>query len=514
MHMTLGLHKVLQQRPNDEAIRFMGRSTTYAQFGARVARLAGALRALGVKSGERVAMYSLNSQRYLEYDLAVPWAGGVLNPVNIRWSAAEVLYSLDDSETSILIVDDAFKVQAANIAKNAKTIRHLIYAGDGPTPEGMLSYETLVEQTEPIEDAYRHGDDLAGIFYTGGTTGFPKGVMLSHNNLGAAAQVSVQLGIYGQGYTYLHAMPMFHLADFGPTIALFLCGGAHTIIPMFEPKAMLETITAEKPNVLLMAPTLIQMTLDWLAANPDAAKKVDLSSLQYILYGASSISQTLLDRALTVFRSAKFIQGYGMTELAPTASLLMPEDHHQSRLLRSAGRAVAGVELKIVDGQDNEVPRGTVGEVVVRGPNVMLGYWNKPEETAKAVRNGWMHTGDGATMDDDGYIFIADRIKDMIITGGENVYSGEVENALMSHPAVAQCAVIGIPSDKWGEAVHAVLVPKPGQTTDLESIQAHCRERIANYKIPRSMELRTALPMSSVGKVLKTELRKTHQVQA
>ncbi|MCA0244813.1 MAG: long-chain-fatty-acid--CoA ligase [Proteobacteria bacterium] len=508
MHMTLGLHKALQQRPDAEAIRFMGRSTTYAQFGARVARLAGALRALGVKDGERVAMYSLNSQRYLEYDLAVPWAGGVLVPVNIRWSAAEVLYSLDDSGCEILIVDDTFKTQAASLAKNAKTLRHLIYAGDGETPAGMLNYETLVAQTEPIDDAYRHGEDLAGIFYTGGTTGFPKGVMLSHNNLGAAAQISVQLGIYGPGYTYLHAMPMFHLADFAPTIALFLCGGAHTIIPMYEPRLMLQTITAERPNVLLMAPTLMQMTLDWLAANPEAAREMDLSSLQYVLYGASSISQTLLDRTLTVFRSAKFIQGYGMTELAPTASLLMPDDH-RGTLLRSAGRAVSGVELKIVDGQGHEVPRGTVGEVVVRGPNVMLGYWNKPEETAKAVRNGWMHTGDGATMDDAGYIFIADRIKDMIITGGENVYSGEVENALMSHPAVAQCAVIGVPSERWGEAVHAVIVPKAGAKVELASIQAHCRELIAGYKLPRSFEVRSALPMSSVGKVLKTELRKS-----
>ncbi len=508
MYMTLGLHKALQQHPNQEAIRFMGRSFTYAQFGARVARLAGALRALGVKKGERVAIYSLNSQRYLEYDLAVPWAGGVLNPINIRWSAAEVLYSLDDSETSILIVDDAFKAQGAGIAKNSKTIRHLIYAGDGETPEGMLSYETLIAQTEPIEDAYRHGEDLAGVFYTGGTTGFPKGVMLSHNNLGAAAQVSVHLGIYGPGCVYLHAMPMFHLADFAVTIALFLCGGSHLIIPMFEPKRMLETISQEKPNVVMMAPTLVQMSLDWLAANPEAAKTIDLSSIQYVLYGASSISQTLLDRALKVFKGVKFIQAYGMTELAPVATLLMPEDHH-GKLLRSAGRAVDGVELKIGDEQGNEVPRGTVGEVLVRGPNVMQGYWNKPEETAKTVRNGWMHTGDGAWMDDDGYIYIADRIKDMIVSGGENVYSAEVENALASHPAVAQSAVIGVPSDKWGESVHAVLVLKAGQSTDLESIQTHCRTLIAGYKVPRSFEVRTALPMSSVGKVMKVELRKT-----
>ncbi|MCA0243449.1 MAG: long-chain-fatty-acid--CoA ligase [Proteobacteria bacterium] len=513
MYITLGLHNALQHRPDLEAIRFMGRSTTYAQFGARVARLAGALRALGVKDGERVAMYSLNSQRYLEYDLAVPWAGGVLVPVNIRWSAAEVLYSLDDSGCEILIVDDAFKNQAAGMAKKAKTIRHLIYAGDGDTPEGMLNYETLVAQTEPIEDAYRHGEDLAGIFYTGGTTGFPKGVMLSHNNLGASAQVSIQLGIYGPGYTYLHAMPMFHLADFAPTIALFQCGGKHVIIPMFEPRLLLETITKEKPNVVLMAPTLIQMTLDWLAANPELGKAIDVSSMRYLIYGASPITQTLLDRALTVFKGVKFIQGYGMTELAPVASLLYPEDHH-GKQLRSAGRPFNGLQLRIVDAKGNDVPRGTSGEIIVRGPNVMLGYWNKPEETAKALRNGWMHTGDGAYMDDEGYLYITDRIKDMIVSGGENVYSGEVENALSSHPAVLQCAVIGIPSEQWGESVHAVVVVKAGASIDLASIQAHCREQIAGYKLPRSFETRTALPMSSVGKVLKVELRNTYQVAA
>ncbi len=511
MHMTLGLHKALQQRPNDEGIRFMGRSTTYAQFGDRVARLAGALRKLGVATGDRVAMYSLNSQRYLEYDMAVPWAGAVLSPVNIRWSPAEILYSLDDSGTVVLIVDDTFKAVAASLAGKAKTIRHLIYAGDGETPAGMLNYEALIAQSDPVEDAYRHGDDLAGIFYTGGTTGFPKGVMLSHANLASAAMSSMLIGNLGADARFLHCMPMFHLADFGPTVALFLTGGAHVVIPMFEPKLTLETIASERVTQTVMAPTVLQMTLDWLDKNPQAAAQIDLSSLQRLIYGASTISQTLLERARKVFANVGFYQGYGMTELAPTAAVLLPEDHHGKRL-RAAGKAVANVELKIVDAGGNEVPRGTVGEIIVRGANVMLGYWNKPEETAKAVRNGWMHTGDGGTMDEDGFVYIADRLKDMIISGGENVYSGEVENALASHPAVAQCAVIGIPHDKWGEAVHAVVVLKPGQTADLESIQAHCRELIAGYKLPRSVEFRDALPMSSVGKVLKNELRKSYSV--
>ncbi len=508
MHMTLGLHKALQQRPNEEGIRFMGRSMTYAEFGDRVARLAGALRKLGVATGDRVAMYSLNSARYLEYDMAVPWAGGVLNPVNIRWSPAEILYSLDDSGTSVLIVDDTFKAAAAAMAGQAKTVRHVIYAGDGETPAGMLNYEDLIAQSEPVEDAYRHGDDLAGIFYTGGTTGFPKGVMLSHANLASAAMSSLLVGNLGADARFLHCMPMFHLADFGPVVGLFVSGGAHVVIPMFDPRLTLETIDRERINQTLMAPTVLQMTLDWIDANPEAAAKIDLSSLQKLFYGASTISQTLLERARKAFANVGFCQGYGMTELSPTAAILLPEDHHGKRP-RAAGKAVANVELKIVDGEGDEVPRGTVGEIIVRGANVMLGYWNKPQETAKAVRNGWMHTGDGGYMDDDGFVYIADRIKDMIITGGENVYSGEVENALASHPAVKQCAVIGVPHEKWGETVHAVVVPKADQMVDLASVQAHCRDLIAGYKLPRSLEIRDALPMSSVGKVLKNELRRT-----
>ncbi|WP_218510810.1 long-chain fatty acid--CoA ligase [Variovorax sp. dw_308] len=508
MYLTQGLHKSMHVRPDATAVRFMDKELTYAQLGDRVARLAGALRKLGINDGDRVAMYSLNSLRYIEYDLAVPWAGGVLNPVNIRWSAAEILYSLDDSGTTVMIVDDAFKAAAAGMVSQAKTVRHLVYAGDGETPEGMLNYEALIAESEPIEDAWRHGGDLAGIFYTGGTTGFPKGVMLSHDNLGVSAVNALIIGSCIEKVRYLHAMPMFHLADFAPTVSLFMSGGTHIVIPMFEPKLMLETISRERVTETLMAPTLIQMTLDWIDQHPAEAAELDLSSLNHLTYGASPISQTLLERARAAFPNVAFYQGYGMTELAPVGALLFPE-HHHGHLLRAAGRAATTVEMKIVDPQGVEVPRGTAGEIVARGPNVMLGYWNKPEETAKALRNGWMHTGDGGHMDDEGFVYIGDRIKDMIITGGENVYSTEVENAVAAHPGVAQCAVIGIPSERWGESVHAVLVLKEGATLPLDDLRTHCRERIATYKVPRSMEVRTSLPVSGVGKVLKTDLRKS-----
>jgi len=513
MYLTQGLHRSLQQRPGAEAVREKGRSLTFAQYGDRVARLAAGLRALGVNDGDRVAMYSLNSGRYLEYFLAVPWAGAVLNPVNIRWSVAEVVYSFKDSGTSVLIVDDAFKDAGARAAAESQTVRHVIYAGDGPVPDGMLSYEALIEQHAPMTDAHRHGDDLAGIFYTGGTTGFPKGVMLSHANLISSSHSLLLNGSYSGSGRYVHVMPMFHLADFAAFVGVTVSGATNVVVSSFDPGGLMETVACERVTEVVLAPTMIQMCLDWLDGNPGRAAQLDLSSLVAFAYGASPMSQALLARARARFPKASFRQGYGMTELAPAACVLMPEyhtDEHAEGKMRSVGQPMATLEVKIVDAEGNEVPRGTVGEIAARGPNVMLGYWNKPEETAKAIRNGWMHTGDGGYMDEDGFIYLVDRIKDMIISGGENVYSAEVENALASHPAVAQSAVIGVPHEKWGESVHAVIVLKPGASAEVDDIQAHCRERIASYKIPRSVEFRDALPMSGVGKVLKHELRKAY----
>jgi len=511
MYMTQGLHRSMQQRAGKEAIRYQGRSLTYAELGSRVARLAGGLRALGVQDGDRVAMLSLNSARYIEYYMAVPWAGAVLNPVNTRWSAAEILFSFDDSATSVLIVDESFKSVGSAVAADCKSIRHVIYAGDGDTPAGMISYEALIDGTAPIKDRLRQGDDLAGIFYTGGTTGFPKGVMLSHANLLSSAHSSFMAGQASESMRAILVMPMFHLACFGNINLNILAGG--TMLPMasFDPAAVLATIAGEKATDVTLAPTMIQMCLDSLEQDAGRAAELDLTSLMRLRYGASPMSQSLLQRVRATFPKAGLAQGYGMTELSPVATILGPEYHNEESLtngrMKSVGRPVHTTEVKIVDAQGNEVPRGTVGEIIVRGPGVMLGYWNRAEQTADTIRNGWMHTGDGGYMNEDGFVFLCDRLKDMIISGGENVYSAEVENALMSHPAVAMCAVIGVPHEKWGESVHAVVVTKPGAQADLDSIQSHCRARIAGYKIPRSVEFRAALPLSSVGKVLKNELR-------
>ncbi|TDF80764.1 long-chain-fatty-acid--CoA ligase [Pseudomonas sp. H9] len=511
MYITQGLHRHIQAKPHATAIRYRGRGITYAEFGERVARLAGALKTLGVNSGDRVAMLSANSLRYIEYYLAVPWADAVVNPVNYRWSAAEIIYSLDDSQTTVLLVDDNYKGLAERIVAESKTVRTVIYADDGEAPQGLLSYEQLIAQSEPVEDARRGGDSLLGIFYTGGTTGFPKGVMLSHNSVAFSSMASQQSGRCNATTRFLHSMPMFHLADFAAMVSLFSSGGTHVVLPAFTPKAVLEAIDHERINEILLAPTMIQMLLDWCEADP-AARDYDLSALERVGYGASPITPTLLDRARSMFPSAGFTQGYGMTELSPVATFLSADyhtpEHQKSGKMYSAGQPYACVEVRIADEHDRELPRGTVGQILVRGPNVMLGYWNKPEATAEALRGGWMHTGDGGYMDEEGFVYVCDRLKDMIVSGGENVYSAEVETAIASHPAVALSAVIGIPCERWGETVHAVVLLKPGRVASADEIVAHCREHIAGYKVPRSVEFRDVLPLSNVGKVLKVELRK------
>jgi acyl-CoA synthetase (AMP-forming)/AMP-acid ligase II len=505
MYLTQGLHRAVQQRPDEIMTIFGQRRRTFREAADRVARLAGALRAVGVGDGDRVAMLSLNSDRYSEYLLAVPWAGAVLNPVNTRWSTAEIAYSLRDSDSRVLLADDAFGPMLPALRAAYPGLATVIHAGDGRAPSGALDYEDLIATAKPVADARRGGSELAGVFYTGGTTGFPKGVMLSHDNLGISWLGSAACGyLAGPDSRTLHTAPMFHLADMAAWGITVQAGGTHVIVPSFDPRAVLATIAEHRVTDALLVPTMIQLLVD----HPEVSQ-FDLGSLRSVLYGASPMTRAVLERAMKALPSAAFTQAYGMTELAPVATLLSPADHQAGHLL-SAGRAALHAEVRVVDPFDAEVPNGTVGEVVVRGGHVMLGYWNKPEETAAALRGGWMHTGDGGYLDDQGYLYVVDRIKDMIVTGGENVYSAEVENAVASHPAVAQCAVIGVPDADWGERVHAVVVLRPGASLTHEELRAHAKSLIAGYKTPRSLELVDQLPLSGTGKVLKRDLRKKH----
>lgn len=504
MYLTQGLHRALQRAPEQIATIHGDRIRTFAESAERIARLAGALRSFGVHDGARVAKMSLNSDRYLEYLWATCWADGVINTVNIRWSPAEIADSLDDCDTRVLFVDDAFLSFVDDLRRDCPQLAHLVYCGDGPAPDGMHGYEDLIAAHEPLPDARRGGDATAAIFYTGGTTGQAKGVMLSHENLLTSAYGCMSTTPFvTPGGSMLHAAPMFHLGDLAGWVAHGVVGNTQVVIPQFDPILFLETVERHRVTDVLLVATMAQMVVD----HPRAAD-ADLTSLRRMIYGATPISDAVLERLMARLPQMELVQTYGMTELSPVATILPAEDHWPgSPRLRSAGRATAHSELRVVDPAGHEVPRGEIGEIVVRGGHVMLGYWNRPEETREALKDGWMHTGDGGRLDEDGYLQLVDRIKDMIITGGENVYSTEVENVLAAHPAVATCAVVGVPDDTYGERVHAVVVLRQGATVAEGELRKFAKSRIAGYKAPRSVSFAEALPLSAAGKILKRELR-------
>ena len=502
MYLTQGLHRHVQQRPDEIATVCAGRTRTHAESVDRIARLAAALRDLGVADGERAAILSLNSDRYHEFLAATLWAGGVVVPVNIRWSVPEIADSLAEVDARVLVVDDAFVGCVDGIRSAHSELQHVVHAGDGPPSDGMLAFEELVGTHDPVEDARRGGDQLAGIFYTGGTTGRSKGVQLSHDNLLTSSMGALATDDVPPDGVLLHAAPMFHLAAFSTWVSGGVLGGTQVMIPVFDPVAVLTAVQEHGVTDVMLVPTMIQLVVD-----SPRVDEFDLSSVRRVMYGASPMSDALLGRTMKALPNARFLQAYGMTELAPAATLLRPADHEDPAHRRSVGRAAPHAEVRVVGPDDVELPRGEVGEIVVRGGHVMLGYWDRPQETAEALRGGWMHTGDAGRMDDEGYVYLTDRLKDMIVSGGENVYSIEVENALAQHPAVATCAVIGVPDDTWGERVHAVVVPAAGATVTLEELRAFCADRLAGYKLPRSMDVVDALPLSPVGKVLKRQLR-------
>jgi acyl-CoA synthetase (AMP-forming)/AMP-acid ligase II len=502
MFLTQSLHRSVQQRPDAIYSIFGSRTLTNAEVMDRVSRLAGGFRGLGVAKDDRVAILSLNSDKYLQAVLAVAWADAVAVPVNIRWSVKEIAYSLVDSGTKVLVIDDAFLPMLSTLRDECPDLGEVVYCGEGGTPAGTVSLDEIATHTEPVADAYRGGDEVAGIFYTGGTTGFPKGVMLSHRNLLATAYGSTASGTAVFGGQVMYTAPLFHLAALWHWCASSLTDSTHVVIPAFEPVAVMQAVEKHRINTMLLVPTMIQMLVD----HPEVGN-YDLTCLEQLYYGAAPTSEALLERSRRILPGTRFVQGYGMTETAAIVSLLDDDDHNDPTRRRSAGRAAPHASVKIVDADGNEVPRGTVGEITIAGGHVMLGYWNKPEETAAALRDGWMYTGDGGYMDERGYIFIADRIKDMIISGGENVYSTEVEGAVASHPAIAQVAVIGVPDADWGERVHAVISLVPGAELTIEELRDHCRSQIAGYKCPRSLDVVTEFPISGAGKILKRELR-------
>ncbi len=506
MRFTSSLSRAVQTRGRFTATIFGDRTRTWFEFYDRVRRFAGALAARGVGRSDHVAILSLNNDNYAEAFYAIAWVGAVSVPLNTRWSLPETRAALTDSGAVFLLFDKAFAEQAQEL-RGTTNVKTTVYIGDGDVPDGALSYEDLIATTEPVEDRSGSGDDLCTICYTGGTTGRAKGVMLSHTNLVVGSINWIATLHFSDEIVFLHSAGFFHLAGSVPLFALTLAGGTHVCLPKFDAEIGMAAIERHKVNYCLFVPTMINTMLN----HPDV-DNYDLSSLRYIEYGAAPISENILSAALERLPDCDFIQGYGQTECAALA-LAMPWRYHfdtdnWANKRSGTGRAAYGLDVKITPpGGGPELPLGEHGEIALRGPQVMLGYWNQPERTAEVFDGEWLQTGDGGYMDNDGFVYLTDRLKDMIISGGENVYSREVENVVFKHQSVKDCAVIGVPSQEWGEAVHAVVVLKSGSSLTLEELQAHCRSLIAPYKCPRSMEVRSELPLSAAGKTLKSALR-------
>ncbi len=489
------------------AVTFDDVTYSWSQVEDRAARMAGVLEGLGVVAGDRVAILSLNSLDQYALFYATPWIGGIMVPLNWRLSEAEQLAVLDDCDPRILVADAGNVEAALRLAEQCSSIEAVIYADQGAAPNGAISLEEALRTAGRAEDKGGSDEDVAYLFYTSGTTGKPKGVMLTHKNYvvnSLGGLISYNLRVRAPT---LMPGPLFHVATAMRVFTAAMSYSHTVIMRKFDLEELFRNIQKYRVENLALVPTMIDMML----RHPRRAD-YDLSSLRRIGYGAAPSTPELQVRAIEAWPHVEFRHGYGMTEAAPLIAILDAEDHTLTdagrRRMRSVGRPLAYVDVRILTPGGEEVPRGETGEIVARGPNVMKGYWNKPDETAAVLRNGWYHTGDAGYMDEDGYLYVIDRVKDMIITGGENVYSTEVESALQEHAGVAQCAVIGIPHPAWGEAVHAVVVPVDGASLDADELIAHCRERIAHYKCPRSVEVRSeSLPLSGANKIMKNQLR-------
>jgi long-chain acyl-CoA synthetase len=469
----------------------------------RVLRLGHALHhQLGVEPGDRYAVMALNGHHFLELYHAGFLGAGVINPLNLRLAPKELEFILRDSGTKVCFADALFAPLIERVRKDAG-VENVVLIGSGDVPHDA-SIEDLIEAGAAVVPEEPDEEDPAILMYTGGTTGTPKGVLIEHR---AAILDMYKIGVrftFNADYVYLHQTPMFHAASFGGILTIPAIGATTAYLSLFDPGGALDVIERHRVTTSVMVPTMIQMVLDHPAYRPER-----LATLKSLVYGASPMPTALVERLLADLPNLDVYQGYGMTESCGLLTVLGPDEHRKGGdLLKSAGRPITGSSVTIRDPAGVELGPGQVGEVCARGGNFMREYWNRPDETSAAFDGGWYHTGDAGRLDEHGYLYLVDRVKDMIVTGGENVYSAEVENALASYPGVAQVAVIGIPSDAWGEAVHAIVVVQPGHTVTERELQDWARERIAGFKIPKSIDLRSEpLPLSGAMKILKRELR-------
>ena len=478
-------------------------TATYEEHLERVLRLANGMRTeMNMGKGDRFAVLALNSHEYLELYHAGFLGAGMINPLNLRLAPKELEHILADSGTKVAFVDAPF-AHLIHRVKEAAGVEKVVLMGSGDVDHD-LTLEDLITAGQPIVPDEPDEDDAVILMYTGGTTGRPKGVVIS--NRAAVLNLYKVLGEVeiDERQTYLHQTPMFHAASFPGVLGIPATGGKSTIIGMFDPGPILDIVERDQVTITVMVPTMVQMLLDHPAFRPER-----LASLQTLVYGASPMSTALLERVLALSPDLQVIQVYGMTENCAVLTMLTPDDHRSGGdLLRSAGRPVIGSVVSVQGPDGNILPTGESGEVCARAGNFMTEYWNRPEQTEAAFAAGWYHTGDAGYLDDQGYLFLIDRVKDMIVSGGENVYSAEVENAIASHAGVSEVAVVGIPSERWGEAVHAIVVPAKGAEPTEDELKAWCRDRIAAYKVPKSWSFRAEpLPLSGALKVLKRQLR-------
>jgi acyl-CoA synthetase (AMP-forming)/AMP-acid ligase II len=491
-----------------------GHRFTYREFDERCDRLSGALQRLGLKKGDRVAYLSFNCHRLLEAYFGVPQLEAILLPLNIRLSTEELGFILNDASPRILFFDPEFILLVEGLRPGLNNVEHLIaLRGEAPPWAYPKTYDELLAAATPQEFDYRTIDEnaVAELFYTSGTTAHPKGVMLTHRNLYLHALYTV-IGMRGHDAdVHLYTVPLFHVNSWGAPHTISLTGGRHVMIRKFDPVSVFELVQKEGVTRLHMVPAMVIALIN----HPDFGK-YDLSSVKEIMMGGAPTNTSLIRQVEAKLPGCVAMGGYGLTETSPVITMAHIKNHlagdgEEVNLRRkaTAGHTLAGTEICVVDahGHDIQPDQTEVGEIVVRGDVVMEGYWKQPDATASAIRDGWFHTGDLATIDEEGYILIVDRAKDMILSGGENIASAEIERVLYSHPAVLECAVIPIPDEKWGEVAKAIVTLRPAEKATEEEILGHCRKHLGGFKVPKSVEFMEALPKGGTGKILKKVLR-------
>ena len=494
--------------PDAPCVTFEESSLSYGDIGAKADRMANALLDLGVKPGQRIAILSENCPEHFMMFMAASKVGAVSVPLNYRLAPAELAFTINDSNAKVLFaldgVETILEALRASLASDVSLITR-----DQAESIHLDDWLSKFPNTSPRVEVDRDAPYIQ--LYTSGTTGNPKGVVITHFNILQEAAIS------NAGFTHrpdkgsagLICAPMFHIAGAG-SVVTSIYQGQHVILhPTFDPMKVLDDIEAYPITNLFMVPAMIMFVLQI-----PGIEKRDFSDLVTIAYGASPISETVLREAMEVFQ-CEFAQMYGMTETTGMVACLTPEDHTRAlagrpEILRSCGRASIGVEIKVMDTSGQEVPNGEVGEIRVKSDTNMVGYYNLPDITASELTDGWVHTGDAGYIDDEGYVYLKDRIKDMVVSGGENIYPVEVENALAKHQAIADVAVIGVPDEKFGEALLAFVVTKPDMTLEVDEMIEFCRDKIAGYKIPRQLELIDELPRNPSGKILKKILRQPY----